>query len=102
MDYLAEQAPALAGAHFAAAHLVPHLAVRFVPHLAFALTAPALALPHLAEEAPQRATAFLGAHFAPAQHPPAVATFPPSAAAVTTADASTRERWEENWLMGVL
>lgn len=85
----------------AAEHLVPHFAVRFVPHLAFAFTVPALALPHLAEQAPQRTAAFLGVHFAPAQQPPAVATLPPRAAAVTTADASTRESWEENWLMGV-
>lgn len=91
----AEQPPDLAP-HLAVAHLAPH----FAPHLLFdaALALTAFALPHLAEHAPQRAEACLGVHL-PAAQQPAMAALPPTAAAVTTAEASTRERWEENWLI---
>lgn len=82
-----------------AAHLVPHFALRLTFDLALALTAWALELPHFAEHAPQPAAACFGEHL-PAAQQPAMAALPARAAVVTTAEASTRESWEEILLIG--
>lgn len=88
--FFAAHAPHLA-AHLAAAHLAPHFAPCLVFDMALALTALAFELPHFAEHAPQRAAACFGPHLPAAEHA-AVAALPPKAAAVTTAEARTRER----------